>query len=89
MSYQNPFKDQDLVKFPCVSCSKNSVRDYIFTGVTDVEDFKEKDYVIEIDFSTYLRMNDIEESEDIRVYKCDNCGHHISYFPNSGCRYMP
>lgn len=89
MPYQNPFDNQDLVKFPCVGCGHNSVTDYIFSETLNTDEFRQEDYVNEVDFRTYLRMNSIEDDEDIRVYECNECGYHISYFPTSGCRYIP
>lgn len=89
MSYSNPFKDKDLVKFPCVSCGDNSVKDYKFEGEVSLDTFQEKDYVIDIDFGTYLRINQIPGEEVVRVYRCDECNYHIGYLPESGCRYVP
>lgn len=89
MSYSNPFEDEDLVKFPCVNCGSNSVKDYVFEEEISINNFQEKDYVTEIEFSTYLRMSDIPDDEVVRVYCCDECNYHIGYLPKSGCRYIP
>ena len=89
MSFLNPFEHKDLVKFPCVNCGDNSVKDYIFEEESSINDFQEKDYVTEVDFSTYLRINDIPDNEVVRVYYCDECNYHIGYLPKSGCRYIP
>lgn len=89
MSNSNPFEDQDLVKFPCVACGSNSVKDYKFEDEVSIDEFKEAGYVTEIDFGTYLRMNKVPSEETVRIYHCDECDYHIGYLPQSGCRYIP
>lgn len=88
MSYSNPFISQDKVKHPCVDCKNSSNVEYNFLEVTDINSIKEKDYVLEVDFSTFLSINNTEKNEVARVYSCSSCGHKIIYLPDSGCKYI-
>lgn len=85
----NPFKSEDEINFPCVYCEQKSVTIFNFDGDMDMDDFRDKEYVNDVEFGTFLRINDLEDDEYIRLYKCQNCGRHIAYLPRSGCRYIP
>lgn len=91
---ENPFQSEDEVKFPCVYCEndseeKTSARTFTFKEDMEITDFKTEDYINDVDFGTFLSVNDLVDDDYVRVYQCQNCGRHIAYLPLSGCRYIP
>lgn len=77
----------DVVRYPCPSCndSQNNF-EWVETMTADV--FPEHDAVFETDAHTFLAINEYDENEPVRLFKCQSCGQAIGHFPESGIQYV-
>ena len=88
MSYSSPFDSQEKVKYPCINCENGSTTEHNISEITNIEEIKDKEYVLEIDFGTFLTINNTNKNETARIYSCSFCGHKIIYLTDSGCKYI-
>ena len=88
MSYSSSFDSQDKVKYPCVNCKNSSSIEYELLDITNVNEVKQKEYILEIDFGTFLSINDTDKNETARIYSCSSCDQKIVYLADSGCKYI-
>lgn len=84
----SPFNEQDTVQYPCPEHDTKSSATFEYMETLDASEFLEYDDINKIDLDTFIRINDIDFSDDVRVYECDECSAMIAYFPDSGCQYV-